>query len=364
MVGKKLIVSGNISDAKLLAQANLNRSSDLWMAVGEAQAGKVGDALKITRKNIGMNMVFQSVDGNLNGKFTSDPQTITFCYTHEPVEFTFVSEDEDHNQIADDIVGTYDESNPALLDGAMFKKVGWSINYDVSTYSEGDQSLTFRQLLDMSGTTDIDGLAQFINDQLTTNITDTHHVWTGQDVVGKVVYKRDIVAGAPLTVKYRDTKGNKIADDDQFQGNVGQVINVMPKEIDRYSWISGSTQATISDTPTEITLTYQAQASDANNSDQSHPSNGPTNQNTNPTTPNISQNLANNSRISLTSIGDTKTNTSRRFTTWNSSQLPQGQQSDELPITGMNNMAWLTLLGILSVLTGSLFFFKKPRQFK
>ena len=39
LVGKRLIASGNISDAKLLAQANPNHSSDLWMAIGEAQAG-------------------------------------------------------------------------------------------------------------------------------------------------------------------------------------------------------------------------------------------------------------------------------------------------------------------------------------
>lgn len=271
----------------------------------EEVTGKVGDDLNITRKNIGMNMVFQGVDGDLNGKFTSDPQTITFRYTHEPVKFTLISEDEDHNPIADDIVETYDESNPALLNGSMFKKAGWSIDYDASTYTEGNQALTFRQLLDMSRTNDIDELAQFLNDQLATNMTDTHHVWTSQDVVAKAVYKRDIVSGAPLTVKYRDTQGNKIADDDQFQGNVGQVINVNPKEIDNYNWLSGSTQTTISDSPTEITLTYETKNSDTDINNQNNSSNKTTNQDTNSTTPKISQNLA-KSNNNMTNIGKQK----------------------------------------------------------
>lgn len=325
---------------------------------------KVGDALNITRKNIGMYMVFQGVDGDLNGKFTSDLQTITFRYTHEPVKFTVVSEDEDHNPIADDIVETYDESNPTLMNGSMFKKAGWSIDYDSSTYDEGDQSVTFRQLLDMSGTNDIDELTQVMNDQITTNVTDTHHVWSGPDIVCKAVYKRDVVAGEPLTVKYRDTKGNKIAGDNQFQGNVGQTIDITPKVIDHYNWISGSPQATISDSPTEITLTYEKQSSETDSNDQTNSSNGTTNQNNNATTPKLSQNLANDSKVNLASLGNTKTNTSKSFTNWNSSQLPQGQQSDELPITGMNNTGWLTLLGILSVLAGSLFIFKKPHQSK
>lgn len=40
LVGKRLIDSGNISDAKLLAQANPDHSSELWMAIGQAQAGE------------------------------------------------------------------------------------------------------------------------------------------------------------------------------------------------------------------------------------------------------------------------------------------------------------------------------------
>ncbi|GAK31069.1 hypothetical protein WOSG25_070460 [Weissella oryzae SG25] len=39
-VGKLLIASGNVTGAKQLATANPNHSSDLWMAIGQAQVGK------------------------------------------------------------------------------------------------------------------------------------------------------------------------------------------------------------------------------------------------------------------------------------------------------------------------------------
>jgi LPXTG-motif cell wall-anchored protein len=223
-------------------------------------------------------------------------------------------------------------------------------------------------MMEMSNSTTAEDLANFMNDKLRTDtIIDESHDYIQVDSKIKAVYKQVPKTEGTVSVQYVDTDGNVIGNPEQLSGLIGSKFTVTPKTIGGYNFkvADNSLSGDFTDEDQTVTLTYEQvnDTANSNNSDN-HTSNGTTDQNINATKPSASQNLANGSIINLASLGNTKTNTSRSSTTWNVSSLPQGQQEDVLPSTGMKSTSWLTLLGVVMVLLSSLFVLKKTRHTK
>lgn len=328
--------------------------------------GIVGQDLNLTPQVV-HSMDYVGVEGNPNGKYTTDPQTIVFEYKRTPMNITISSFDEAGNSLGADDNLQFTGQNYDLFHGDMLDRAGWTIDLDESLYSELGQSVTLRQMMEMSNSTTADEMANFMNEKLKTDtVIDENHDYIQADVTIKVVYKQVPKTEGTINVHFVDTEGNSISDDQQLSGLIGSQYTITPKVIAGYVFKSASN--VISGGFTEdgqtVTLTYEKQSSETDSNDQTNSSNGTTNQNNNATTPKISQNLANDSKVNLASLGNTKMNTSRSFTTWNSSQLPEGKQSDELPITGMNKTEWLTLLGILIVLMSSILIVRRKSGYE
>ncbi|MFG5428346.1 MucBP domain-containing protein [Enterococcus faecalis] len=92
--------------------------------------GLVGSEYTTTKKNI-TGYTFKEVQGNVNGSFTEEPQSVTYIYTKDPVKAANITvnyQDESGNAISDVVilsgnVGDSYESEQKTITGYTFKEV-------------------------------------------------------------------------------------------------------------------------------------------------------------------------------------------------------------------------------------------------
>ncbi|TYC51043.1 LPXTG cell wall anchor domain-containing protein [Weissella muntiaci] len=317
----------------------------------ETLTGKVGDTWSYDpRKHVHDYQMPNAVA--FDGAFTVKPQVIKAFFTPAKdgsLNVYYKYSDQSGKEIKTTDSTTYGMWENFQADINKFELNDWELDLDKSMYSVDFGggvriAASLRQLMGMN--------------TLAATVNQIHASpgYGNDGIIGfNLVFTR---VKSNVTVNYVDSDGNKIAENTQLSGMIGSQYSLSQKAIEGYTLksVDGDTSGEYGTEAQSVTYSYVKNEPISTTEDNSG------SQIINGSKPNDSQNLA-KATTNMTNIGQPKTNTSRSFTTWNSSQLPQGQQSDELPITGMNNMAWLTLLGILSVLTGSLFFFKKPRQF-
>lgn len=232
--------------------------------------GYIGQDLNLSAPVID-SMNYVGVEGNPNGKYTTDSQTITFEYNRIPMNITISSFDEAGNLLGADDNLQFTGQNYDLFHGNMLDRAGWTIDLDKSLYSELGQSVTLRQMMEMSNSTTADEMANFMNEKLRTDtVIDEDHDYIQADVTIKVVYKQVLKTEGMVNVHYVDVSGNSISDDQQLSGLIGSQYTVSPKVIKGYSikGVNSDVSGSFTDEDQAVTFIYQKDivASDPNQS--------------------------------------------------------------------------------------------------
>ena len=162
----------------------------------------------------------KEVRGNPTGKFTDQPQTVTYVYVKNPVkaaEVTTKYVDTEGNKISDEVVKTGNIGDDYIteqkaIDGYTFKEVRGN---PTGKFTDQPQTVTY-------------------------------------------VYVKNPVKAAEVTAKYVDTEGNKISDEVVKSGNVGDDYTTEQKAIDGYTFkeVRGNPTGKFTDQPQTVTYVY------------------------------------------------------------------------------------------------------------
>ena len=322
--------------------------------------GDVGRAYATTPKPIAGYSVSR-IDGNANGTFTTELQTVTYVYTKNIVKgadvlVTYVDQHGNEISPSEKLTGNIGDSFTSSVkpvDGYTFDHVEGN---ETGVFTDEDQTITY-------------------------------------------VYTKDAVRGGDITVKYVDTDGNEIAPTQILSGNVGDTYETTIKHLDGYtlSTIDGNANGTFTNTDQTITYIYVKEdgqnPSDNNNDgdeqpdvevpDSSHDDNGD-----NPTVSEVpdyssdvlgsetAKSAASSNPTSLlqTSVSSSSTASNVAGPDSQSQQLPQSKaannksrtadsHSEELPNTGMHENRLAVMVGaILLGLLGTIPFSSKRKN--
>lgn len=323
--------------------------------------GDVGRAYATTPKPIAGYSVSR-IDGNANGTFTTESQTVTYVYTKDIVKgadvlVTYV--DQHGNEIApsEKLTGNIGDSFTSSVkpvDGYTFDHVEGN---ETGIFTDEDQTITY-------------------------------------------VYTKDAVRGGDVIVKYVDTEGHEIASTQTLSGNVGDTYETAIKHIDGYtlSTIDGNANGTFTNTDQTITYIYVKEdgqnPSDNNNDGDWKPDvDAPDSSNDgncdNPTVsevPDYSSDVlggetaksvtsSNSTSLLQTSVSSSSaTSNLLSFVSSQSQQLPQSETANnasqtadnrrqELPNTGMHETHLAAMVGaILLGLLGTIPFSSKRKH--
>ena len=322
--------------------------------------GDVGRAYATTPKPIAGYSVSR-IDGNANGTFTTELQTVTYVYTKNIVKgadvlVTYVDQHGNEISPSEKLTGNIGDSFTSSVkpvDGYTFDHVEGN---ETGVFTDEDQTITY-------------------------------------------VYTKDAVRGGDITVKYVDTDGNEIAPTQILSGNVGDTYETTIKHLDGYtlSTIDGNANGTFTNTDQTIRYIYVKEdgqnPSDNNNDgdeqpdvevpDSSHDDNGD-----NPTVSEVpdyssdvlgsetAKSAASSNPTSLlqTSVSSSSTASNVAGPDSQSQQLPQSKaannksrtadsHSEELPNTGMHENRLAVMVGaILLGLLGTIPFSSKRKN--
>ncbi|WP_249958809.1 MucBP domain-containing protein [Enterococcus sp. LX10] len=183
------------------------------------KTGNIGDDYTTEQKAID-GYTFKEVRGNPTGKFTDQPQTVTYVYVKNPVkaaEVTTKYVDTEGNKISDEVVKT------------------GNIGDDYTTEQKAIDGYTFKE----------------VRGNPTGKFTDQPQTVT-------YVYVKNPVKAAEVTAKYVDTEGNKISDEVVKSGNVGDDYTTEQKAIDGYTFkeVQGNPTGKFTDQPQTVTYVY------------------------------------------------------------------------------------------------------------
>jgi LPXTG-motif cell wall-anchored protein len=265
---------------------------------------------------------FKEVQGNANGQFTNQAQTVTYVYTKNPVaggDVTVKYVDEDGNPIADDVVktGNVDEkytTDQKTIDGYTFKEVQGN-----ATGQFTDQAQTVTYVYTKNPVAGGDVTVKYVDEEgnsIAADVVKTGNVdekyttdqktidgYTFKEVQGNAtgqftdqaqtvtyVYTKNPVAGGDVTVKYVDEAGNSIAADVVKTGNVDEKYTTDQKTIDGYTFkeVQGNATGQFTDQAQTVTYVYTKDPAKGNpgHSNSGNTNNGNTNSNK-PTTKNL-----------------------------------------------------------------------------
>ncbi|EKB7628938.1 MucBP domain-containing protein [Enterococcus faecalis] len=164
-------------------------------------SGNIGESFDATTPDYRLEIegyTLKEVRGNPTGKFTDQPQTVTYVYVKNPVkaaEVTTKYVDTEGNKISDEVVKT------------------GNIGDDYTTEQKAIDGYTFKE----------------VRGNPTGKFTDQPQTVT-------YVYVKNPVKTAEVTAKYVDTNGNKISDEVVKFGNVGDCYTTEQKVIDGYTF--------------------------------------------------------------------------------------------------------------------------------
>ena len=186
-------------------------------------SGNIGESFDATTPDYRLEIegyTFKEVRGNPTGKFTDQPQTVTYVYVKNPVkaaEVTTKYVDTEGNKISDEVVKT------------------GNIGDDYTTEQKAIDSYTFKE----------------VRGNPTGKFTDQPQTVT-------YVYVKNPVKAAEVTTKYVDTEGNKISDEVVKTGNIGDDYTTEQKAIDGYTFkeVRGNPTGKFTDQPQTVTYVY------------------------------------------------------------------------------------------------------------
>ena len=205
------------------------------IAEQKAFSGNVGDDYDVSTSEYKIDIpgyTYKEIQGNLTGKLTDQAQSVTYIYTKKPVkekakDLTVYYQDTEGNKIAEQKAFSGDIGD----------------DYDVSTseYKIDIPGYTYKE----------------VQGNLTGKLTDqpqsVTYIYTKKPVKGKA---------KDLTVYYKDTDGNKIAEQKAFSGDIGDDYDVSTSEYKiaipgyTYKEVQGNPTGKLTDQAQSVTYIY------------------------------------------------------------------------------------------------------------
>ncbi|EBF5847742.1 LPXTG cell wall anchor domain-containing protein [Listeria monocytogenes] len=243
------------------------------IAPTETLSGNIGESYTTTAKTIdGYSLT--TTPANANGTFSTNPQTVTYTYTKDPiaqpVTVNYIDTDgktiaptetlsgnigENYTTTPKTIQGYTLTTTPANAKGT-FSTEAQIINYiyeknpdlaqpiTVDYRSSTGQKIAKSEVLTgnigESYSTQPKTIAGYT---LTTTPPNAKGTFTTNAQTVTYVYTPIAISALPVTVNYLDENGKEIADSVVLNGHVGEAYNTLAKEIDGYTLIKTPTNA-------------------------------------------------------------------------------------------------------------------------
>ncbi|EHC1583475.1 LPXTG cell wall anchor domain-containing protein [Listeria monocytogenes] len=236
-------------------------------------SGNVGENYTTTAKTIdGYSLT--TTPANANGTFSTNPQTVTYTYTKDPiaqpVTVNYIDTDgktiaptetlsgnigENYTTTAKTIQGYTLTTTPANAKGTFSTEAQIinyiyeknpdlaqpiTVNYRSSTGQKIAKSEVLTGNIGESYSTQPKTIAGYT---LTTTPPNAKGTFTTNAQTVTYVYTPIAISALPVTVNYLDENGKEIADSVVLNGRVGEAYNTLAKEIDGYTLIKTPTNA-------------------------------------------------------------------------------------------------------------------------
>ncbi|TYU58155.1 LPXTG cell wall anchor domain-containing protein [Listeria monocytogenes] len=236
-------------------------------------SGNVGENYTTTAKTIdGYSLT--TTPTNANGTFSTNPQTVTYTYTKDPiaqpVTVNYIDTDgktiaptetlsgnigENYTTTAKTIQGYTLTTTPANAKGTFSTEAQIinyiyeknpdlaqpiTVNYRSSTGQKIAKSEVLTGNIGESYSTQPKTIAGYT---LTTTPPNAKGTFTTNAQTVTYVYTPIAISALPVTVNYLDENGKEIADSVVLNGRVGEAYNTLAKEIDGYTLIKTPTNA-------------------------------------------------------------------------------------------------------------------------
>ena len=201
------------------------------------KSGNIGEAYTTEQKDI-PGYTFKEVQGNVSGKFTDQPQTVTYVYEQ-----------------------TKDQSTVIVHDSELIVGNAWKSedNFDSATDYDGN-TVPFSDI-NVEGQVDTEkvGTYKVTYTRFVPNFfSSSENHGTYSAVATITVKEAKPVKGGDITAKYIDLDGNKISDDVVKTGNVGETYTTEQKSIEGYIFkeVQGNTTGQFTDQAQTVTYVY------------------------------------------------------------------------------------------------------------
>ncbi len=179
-------------------------------------SGNVGENYTTTAKTIdGYSLT--TTPANANGTFSTNPQTVTYTYTKDP--------------IAQPVTVNYIDTDGKTIAPSETLTGNISENYTTTAKT-------------------IDGYS------LTTTPANAKGTFSTEPQIINYIYAKNAETAQPITVNYRNSTGQKIAKSEVLTGNIGESYSTQPKTIAGYTLITIPPNAKGTFTTNAQTVTY------------------------------------------------------------------------------------------------------------
>ncbi|EDO0512893.1 LPXTG cell wall anchor domain-containing protein [Listeria monocytogenes] len=186
------------------------------IAPTETLGGNVGENYTTTAKTIdGYSLT--TTPANANGTFSTNPQTVTYTYTKDP--------------IAQPVTVNYIDTDGKTIAPSETLTGNISENYTTTAKT-------------------IDGYS------LTTTPANAKGTFSTEPQIINYIYAKNAETAQPITVNYRNSTGQKIAKSEVLTGNIGESYSTQPKTIAGYTLTTIPPNAKGTFTTNAQTVTY------------------------------------------------------------------------------------------------------------
>ncbi|ENQ0686925.1 MucBP domain-containing protein [Listeria monocytogenes] len=186
------------------------------IAPTETLSGNVGENYTTTAKTIdGYSLT--TTPANANGTFSTNPQTVTYTYTKDP--------------IAQPVTVNYIDTDGKTIAPSETLTGNISENYTTTAKT-------------------IDGYS------LTTTPANAKGTFSTEPQIINYIYAKNAEIAQPITVNYRNSTGQKIAKSEVLTGNIGESYSTQPKTIAGYTLTTIPPNAKGTFTTNAQTVTY------------------------------------------------------------------------------------------------------------
>ncbi|WP_200849479.1 MucBP domain-containing protein, partial [Enterococcus sp. CSURQ0835] len=253
------------------------KAADLTVSYQDTEGNKIADDIiksgelgspYTTEQKVIEGYTFKEVKGNVNGKLTADPQTVTYIYTKDPVQAANVTvnyQDSAGNTIAPNVVKNGNVGDPytteqKTIPGYTFKEVEGNVNGKLTADPQTVTYIYTKDPVQAANVTvnyqDSTGNTVAATEVKSGNVGDPYTTeqktipgYTFKEVKGNVngkltadpqtvtyIYTKDPVQAANVTVNYQDSAGNTVAATEVKSGNVGDPYTTEQKTIPGYTF--------------------------------------------------------------------------------------------------------------------------------